>query len=624
MKSKLIKLFILCLLFTCFIILIPNIANANSISKITMDVFIEENGDATVTEVWETTLNQGTEGYKTYKNLGEKAITDFSVVDNTGKTYETVNNWNTKGSFSQKAYKCGINKISGGYELCWGISEYGNKKYRLTYKIKNLVVQYSDNVQGIYFNFLNIDQPVNECYVRIRSNTKLSLDNSRIWSFGYDGNSSFDDGTIYFVSTGKINSSQYVVGLVRFQENIFNVNYKDKYKSFDDVYDSAMIGTEEDIRKEIEELKELINEVLLTPGGIIKIILFIILIFLINPFTILIFISFWVTRRRKKRANTKVYDKEGKIIFSPYGKKLPDEIPLYRDIPCNKDLHRAYWVCYNYNLFNRNKLKKGFIGALFLKWIKNGNVRICETKKGLFSIKDDNYALDLNNVMFSNNQSEKDLLEILLEAAGGNKILEAKEFKKWSIKNSDRLTTWLESISNNETENLVNEGLLNVKQKEEVIGSLFKTKIVINDYHVTKQLYDDAVNIKGLEKFLLDYSLINEKQAIEVHIWEEYLMLAHLMGIADKVQEQFRKLYPRIEQEIEYNNITEEAIKRIVEMGYEGMDEGIRIRRRRQRRSSSSSSSHDYSGSSRNSGGGGRSYSSGGKSAGGSSGGGFR
>ena len=39
---------------------------------------------------------------------------------------------------------------------------------------------------------------------------------------------------------------------------------------------------------------------------------------------------------------------------------------------------------------------------------------------------------------------------------------------------------------------------------------------------------------------------MHEKKFIEVHVWNEYLMFAELLGIADKVKEQFSKLYPEI------------------------------------------------------------------------------
>ena len=39
-------------------------------------------------------------------------------------------------------------------------------------------------------------------------------------------------------------------------------------------------------------------------------------------------------------------------------------------------------------------------------------------------------------------------------------------------------------------------------------------------------------------------SLMNEKEAIEVNLWDMYLIYAQIFGIADKVAKQFKKLYP--------------------------------------------------------------------------------
>ena len=61
---------------------------ANSINDIDIDVYIDKNGDANVTETWKEWLNEGTEGYKEYKNLGNSEISDFQVFDDTGKEYQ--------------------------------------------------------------------------------------------------------------------------------------------------------------------------------------------------------------------------------------------------------------------------------------------------------------------------------------------------------------------------------------------------------------------------------------------------------------------------------------------------------------------------------------------------------
>ena len=48
---------------------------------------------------------------------------------------------------------------------------------------------------------------------------------------------------------------------------------------------------------------------------------------------------------------------------------------------------------------------------------------------------------------------------------------------------------------------------------------------------------------------------MKEKDAIEVKLWDEYLMFAYLFGIADKVAKQFKNLYPEIIQEMEMANV---------------------------------------------------------------------
>ena len=58
------------------------------------------------------------------------------------------------------------------------------------------------------------------------------------------------------------------------------------------------------------------------------------------------------------------------------------------------------------------------------------------------------------------------------------------------------------------------------------------------------RMHEEAVKLAGLKKFLLEFSRIDEKGAIEVKMWDEYLIFAQIFGIADKVSKQFKKLYP--------------------------------------------------------------------------------
>ena len=46
-----------------------------------------------------------------------------------------------------------------------------------------------------------------------------------------------------------------------------------------------------------------------------------------------------------------------------------------------------------------------------------------------------------------------------------------------------------------------------------------------------------------------EFSRIDDKEAIEVKLWEYYLIYAQILGIAEKVEKQFKKLYPELYNE---------------------------------------------------------------------------
>ncbi len=588
------------ILFT-FFLFIPQV-KANSIKNIDMDVFVEKNGDASVTETWKTTSNEGTEIYRGYATKSY-SISNFTVSDDLGRNYEFLSDWDISGSFSDKAYKNGINYNDDGIELCWGISQYGNRTYTLKYNISNLVKQYTDN-QGIYFNFLSSIKAVDSVKITIHSDEPFSLDNAKIWDFGNNGEINFKDGKIVLTAKN-LTESQYIVGLVRFEHNIFNISNITS-ESFDDVYDSAMSDV-----KDIEKPFEIKDIFLLLVAAIF-----------FNPILWIVLLMIFINKFNKKSEKLTEFilgsrKRSGDLDFGLDGNVLPEDVNYYREIPSNKDLERAYWVCLKYSVIPEEKVKQGIIGAILLKWIKNGYITVLKMEKGILSFKDNNYAIDLTKITNVDNEIENGLLKILITAAGPNKILEAKEFKKWSKKNYSEVSSWFSSIDDQVELNLEKEGLITLTQ--ETTQGMFGTSKNITIKNVNPKLKEEAAQLKGLKKFLLDFSIMPEREYFEVKTWEEYLIFAQLMGIADKVAEQFSKIYPNFNQESLLNSdFATLAVINMADLGYTGMVQGYEIANSR------SSEDHDYSGSSRSSGSGGSSYSSGGSSAEGSSGGGFR
>ena len=145
-------------------------------------------------------------------------------------------------------------------------------------------------------------------------------------------------------------------------------------------------------------------------------------------------------------------------------------------------------------------------------------------------------------------EEEQKLYKMFLEASKDG-ILEDSEFTKWCNTNYSKILGWFDTIIDKEKDKLVKDGLLLEKPK-----TLFKSA----KYTVTPELRQQALNIAGLKKYLNDYTLISEREAPDVVLFEDYLILAQMFGIADKVAENFKKLYPDLITETNfysYDNI---------------------------------------------------------------------
>lgn len=158
-----------------------SLAETESFSDLTMDIQISADGTAIVTEVWNVEIYEGTEMYKSYYDLEDSEIKNFSVKDENGIEYEVLSNWNTSATRTEKKEKCGLNQVSDGVELCWGIGDYGEHKYTISYEITNFVSDYKD-YQMTYFTLVptNMDPSPEQVTITISSDTEFTNSNVSI------------------------------------------------------------------------------------------------------------------------------------------------------------------------------------------------------------------------------------------------------------------------------------------------------------------------------------------------------------------------------------------------------------------------------------------------------------
>ena len=582
--------------------------DANTINSITMDIFLNKDGSGHVTEVWDMNLNEGTESYKPYGNLKNYKIKNFTVKDETGKLYQTIHNWNTKANFSSKAYKCGILTTYNGVELCWGMSQYGDKTYTLEYDIEGLVQQLND-AQTIYFSFMPEDMNPSPKSVKITidSDTELTEENAKIWAYGYDGEINFENGNIVMDSDGRLYSSEYMVALVKFEENIFSPTVE-LNKAFSSLQLEAMQGSDYNLDEDIDNADKNvgIGEMLGIIPKMFGTVFFMMISFATGPLFVVAIFGFVLYEAAKP--------KEGSLNFGTKGRVLPNQrdINYYRDIPCGGSIYKGYFLVDNYiSTVKRNDSRSGLMGAIFLRWIKDKRVTIVKTKGGILDFGRNEFALDITMLMPSGDLVEEKLIYMLREAAGANEILESKEFEKWCYANYRKIDNWFEYATTQAIKEYVAEGA--IVEKETQVKSIFGNKTIKQNF-VNPEVKQDAINLYGLRKYLSDYSLIHERQAIEVMLWEEYLIFAQILGIADKVEDEFKKLYPDFSfiEDLEINEINS-CIRTLSHNGVYAAAKAYSAAR------SSSGSSSSGSSRSRSSGGGGRSSSGGGRSSGGRS-----
>lgn len=516
------------IMIACICFFVGNEVKANSISSITMDIYIDQMGTAHVKETWESYLNEGTEGYKPYYNLGSSVISNFKVYDN-GNLYTMLSSWNPSASFGEKAYKNGINYISNGVELCFGISEYGSHTYVLEYDISNFVAGLMD-ADMVYWTLMPYDFSVepNNVYIKIYADEKFE-DTLDVWGYGnYGGYAYVYDGYIEMNSNGILDSNEYMTVLIKFPKGTFNTDNNKLNYDFNHYLDMAEEGAEHytDNGGYSYSFRTTFQILFMVAFGFIMIIMSV------------VFAAQAIIKNMSEGGAGAL-----KLKFGETGKKIPKDVPLYRDIPCNKDIFRAYWVAVNYGLMKR---KTDLLGAILLKWLREGKIRTEKIESGI--LKKEQNIIIFDQDFFSSNTLENDLYQMMFEASKDGK-LEQNEFKKWCNTHYNQILKWFDKVADKETEKLVEEG--KIDEAEQITFKFFKSKV----YNVHSSMLEEAKKMKGLKNFLEEFSQIDKREAIEVMMWEEYLMYAQIFGIADKVAKQFKKLYPDVITDYSYDSV---------------------------------------------------------------------
>lgn len=498
------------ILYSLFLFLISStVVNAsNNIYSIDMDVYLDEEGNANITEVWDVKGSDGTEWYKGFSNIGKMELSNFTVsmdgIDLTEKY------WDVGESLSEKKGYYGVNYTTSGFELCFGKYDFKRHKFTLNYTLSNMVFNTSDS-QVIYTTFIDRLSSVNfeNFHIKISSYYKLP-DTLDVWGYGYKGYAYVKDGVVEASNEGNMGNN-YVVLLVKFPLETFNNNISySQFFDFDSVYNMAEEGTF-DYDYDNDYNPSIFTRIWNFIQGVF---------FFFLPFLFVFWGLIAISKSGYGYKNNKVIDKKN--------------TPFFRDIPCNKDIYYANTLCeVNRELFSKYK-NTNIFGAIILKWVKEDKIRFKNETKGIFNKETSSIDLTLNPEF--DNVLEKELFDIMYKASGDG-ILETKELEKWAKKNYTKFFNLFERINKVEKLKLENEGHIYKRTTKEEC----KKKNVLDD-----TIYEESIKLYGLKRFLDEFSQMNTKEVLEVKIWDEYLMFAYIFGNADKVAKQLKNLYPEV------------------------------------------------------------------------------
>ena len=487
--------------FLCAMLLSPTASAVNRVPEIEIEVALRPDGSAYITQVWSADTNEGTEFYLERLDSGYLTITDFSVSDKNGP-YTFVEDWDVNASFEEKANKCGILDTEKGVELCWGISEYGENRYAIEYVLHDLVGSYlySDGFHHCFVDEMSFFPSDVVLTIRNQDGTPLTDKFCDIWAFGYDGQIQFENGVIRAWSESPLESGDYMTIMLSLDKGHLSP-LRTVNENFDRVKELAFEGSNYDNSDEISPITTIFCSILL--------------------------IFLWL-----------------QIAFLPENiKKISMKMRMkrvnyFRDIPNGGNLN----VTYQLGLCNCLCEEDTLLGAYLLRLISQGCLESTENYSDHETVN-----LHLCHAPQSGNEYDNALYKLLENAAGADGILQPKELEKFCEADHTPIIRFMDACEQDGIRTLARSRCLN--------GEKLK-----NFKSLTAKGKQELDEILGLKRFLLDFSLIQERGVKDTTLWQDYMVYALMLGIADKLISQIRELYPQAIPQLEqYQRYTNHA-----------------------------------------------------------------
>lgn len=557
--KKILKKAILFIFIFIGIQIISNNSNASGglrLRNLNYDVTLNQDGTADVTETWRIRIEDTNTLFKTFEvdKSKYKEITNVKVTEvksNGDVDFTKINQY--KYHVDKNCYYALMYK--GKFEIAWGAhAQSTTRTYKISYKIIDAVKNYND-CSEFYWQFISRTSEIPADYIEgtIKLPTSVeNLEDLRIWAHGpLNGNiKKVSNNTVKFtVEDFKENTmleARIVTPTTIFNKNLNTVNQNKL---------SSILSEEQTWADQANRKREQIEKQIETRRRII-------ITFFIVTNTLGLILAVVVVRKIIK------YHKELKNtpIIKPN-----QEFEYYRDIDKNQTPAEAGFLYYFKNTGLQCNMTK-IVSATMLNLCMKKHISFEQIPN-----KKDQIRVNLISENIEELKEDEKLIYELLKKVPKNdsNSFTMKEFEKYASNHSSEVLSKFKKIEtiakkSQEQEGKYSKELITKHYGWSLKGALYIfltiasiafmwllviPSLVASIYcfrisgrynTLTEKGMSEKEKLKGLKKYMEDFSMMKEKSVPELILWEKYLVYATVFGIADKVLKQLKVVYPEM------------------------------------------------------------------------------
>lgn len=480
MKKKIL------LILISFFIFSPDCLALSKVNSMTVNVSIDESGNAQFEEQWQIHSQNNHIFEKSFIETKNVTIKDITLTDSNNITYELREKYDKDANFiyniQEKKNKQTIRFNTNGKETT----------VTLRYTVEGMIKSFDDlNALDWYFLNLGANQEIGTLNIYIFGPVSLNENNTALYGIGDKLSCNLSDGNIHIFASN-ITTKTKIRLLASFTGLEFTNTIKEE-GTFLEYYNR--------ITKESPIIKEVLNSVF-----------FIIALIVIVTLSI----SFFVYKLIKKRF---IYNDYKKIIS--YNKERTvgelNSVPYQDIIPCDGDIYKIYFYANYYNII---KHRSALVGAIIFKWILEGVLTINEG--------DDKPSLVIKEGVVFNRELDNELYSILKKASS-NLILDNNKLIRYCTTENEEIINWYRKVVNESLTDEYNKRNINIRGK----------KIVLN-----KVIYNEAVNIQGLKRYLLNFNQVPRRTELTEENYRASLVLSILLGVDENLHQEILRKNP--------------------------------------------------------------------------------